>query len=423
MKRFFILPICLGVFNLLFIAPVTFTYADRASELKTQIDNRQAEIAKLDQQIAGYEKDLNDTSKQASTLQNTLVTLNLTIKKLESQAKKTETEISASKLKIDELNLNIKQTSGNIEEHERAMRELLRQLNYHKRASFAEALLGYERLSDFWAGEVKLENLEATVRQSALELRLLRDDLGARVAATEKEKTKLESLKRELSDQQKIADAERIKQNSLLAQTKNKEANYEKLLAESRAKREAFAKELFEFESQLRLEINTSVLPAPRKGLLSWPVANPLITQNFGKTVDAKRLYASGTHNGIDLRASVGTPILSAASGVVSGVGDTDLTCRGASYGKWVLVKHDNGLATLYAHLSLIRVVANQRVTGGELLGYSGQTGYATGPHLHFTVGAGTGVAIQSFKSRVCAGTYTMPVFDTRAYLDPILYL
>ncbi|MEK7650509.1 MAG: peptidoglycan DD-metalloendopeptidase family protein [Patescibacteria group bacterium] len=417
MKQFFI-----SILLSLIIWPA-FTYADKASELKTQIDSRQAEIAKLDAQIASFEKDLNATSKQAGTLQNALATLNLTIKKLDSQAKKTETEISASKLKIDELNLNIKKTSGNITEHEQAMRELLRELNHSNREGITEAVLGYERLSDFWAGEVRLENLEEAVQQSAQELRTLKTDLGVKVDTTEKEKKKLEGLKLELLDQKKIADAERVKQTVLLAQTKNQEANYKKLLATSRTQREAFAKELFEFESQLKLAIDTSALPTARKGILAWPVANPQITQAFGKTVDAKRLYASGTHNGIDLRASVGTAILSAASGVVAGTGDTDLTCRGASYGKWVLVKHDNGLATLYAHLSLIKVAANQRLAESQLLGYSGQTGYATGPHLHFTVGAATGVAIQSFKSKVCAGTYTMPIFDTRAYLDPILYL
>jgi murein DD-endopeptidase MepM/ murein hydrolase activator NlpD len=114
---------------------------------------------------------------------------------------------------------------------------------------------------------------------------------------------------------------------------------------------------------------------------------------------------------------------MAAAAGTVMGTGDTDLVCKGASYGRWVLIKHDNGLATLSGHLSLIKVVAGQRVERGELIGYAGQTGYATGPHLHFTVAAAQGVEIKNLKSAVCPGTYTMPVFDARAYLDPILYL
>ncbi len=108
---------------------------------------------------------------------------------------------------------------------------------------------------------------------------------------------------------------------------------------------------------------------------------------------------------------------------MVRGVGDTDLVCRGASYGKWILVEHPNGLSTLYAHLSLIKVSTGQQVLLGEIIGYSGNTGYSTGPHLHFTVYATQGVQIAQRKSAVCGGSYTMPIADLKAYLNPMSYL
>ena|SRR5258708_5451936 len=128
-------------------------------------------------------------------------------------------------------------------------------------------------------------------------------------------------------------------------------------------------------------------------------------------------------HNGIDLRATIGTPVKSAGDGVVMGTGNTDLVCRGASYGKWVMIKHNNGLSTLYGHLSLIKVGAGDTVTTGQTIAYSGQTGYATGPHLHFTVLASDAARIVQYPSKVCKGVYTLPVADTRAYLNPLLYL
>ena len=114
---------------------------------------------------------------------------------------------------------------------------------------------------------------------------------------------------------------------------------------------------------------------------------------------------------------------MSAGSGTIMGIGDTDRVCPGASYGKWILVKHPNGLATLYAHLSLVKVVANQTVATGEVIGYSGNTGYTTGPHLHLTVYVADAVQIIQKKSQVCGGTYTLPVAPTNAYLDPLIYL
>src|SRR5205814_429469 len=99
------------------------------------------------------------------------------------------------------------------------------------------------------------------------------------------------------------------------------------------------------------------------------------ITQNFGNTSFATQnpqIYNGHGHNGIDLAASPGTKLKSAATGVVLGTGNTDLTCSGASYGKWVLIKHTNGLATLYAHLSVISVSTGDSVARGQAIGYSG---------------------------------------------------
>jgi len=56
------------------------------------------------------------------------------------------------------------------------------------------------------------------------------------------------------------------------------------------------------------------------------------------------------------------------------------------SYGLYVVIEHGNGYQTLYAHLSKVSVSVGERVSQGELIGYGGRTGYATGPHLHFEV-------------------------------------
>jgi murein DD-endopeptidase MepM/ murein hydrolase activator NlpD len=83
-------------------------------------------------------------------------------------------------------------------------------------------------------------------------------------------------------------------------------------------------------------------------------------------------------HTGIDYPAPLGTPVVAARDGVVSAVGVL------AGYGNVVELSHEQGVTTLYAHLSKILVEPGRRVTRGTVVGLVGQTGDATGPHLHF---------------------------------------
>ena len=130
--------------------------------------------------------------------------------------------------------------------------------------------------------------------------------------------------------------------------------------------------------------------------------------------------YRGQGHNGVDLRAALGTPVFAGAEGTVRATGDTDLACRRASYGRWVLLDHPNNLSTLYAHLSLIKIRAGEVVNRGELIGYSGRTGYATGPHLHISVFARRAVEVIQFPSRTCRRTMTIPRSPFPGYLNPL---
>lgn len=119
--------------------------------------------------------------------------------------------------------------------------------------------------------------------------------------------------------------------------------------------------------------------------LFHWPLAQHVITAGW--------YYSDGKlHRAIDLRAAVGTPVYAAEDGTVDWVQTWDgRSTRGdQSYGNLVRIRHAdyNGgkLQTLYAHLKESKVKYGQTVKEGELIGYSGNTGNSTGPHLHFEV-------------------------------------
>jgi murein DD-endopeptidase MepM/ murein hydrolase activator NlpD len=86
-------------------------------------------------------------------------------------------------------------------------------------------------------------------------------------------------------------------------------------------------------------------------------------------------------HYGIDLKVNVGDSIASSFSGKIRII---DYEARG--YGHYVVVRHDNGLETVYAHLSEVLVSLNQAVDSGDIIALGGNTGRSTGPHLHFEI-------------------------------------
>jgi len=109
------------------------------------------------------------------------------------------------------------------------------------------------------------------------------------------------------------------------------------------------------------------------------PLHQRIVTSYYGMRKDPKNGRLS-FHSGIDLRANTGTPVLASLDGVVSYIGENWL------YGKHIIISHSNGYKTMYAHLNAFSVKMGDKVTRGKKIAESGNTGYSTGPHLHFGI-------------------------------------
>ena len=109
-----------------------------------------------------------------------------------------------------------------------------------------------------------------------------------------------------------------------------------------------------------------------------WPIEGP-VTSSFGEREDP--LNGEGAfHPGIDISAPWGTPVRATGDGEVTGAS------MGSGYGRQVVLNHGHDLITVYAHMSSVAVLPGQRVSRGQIVGYVGQTGRSTGPHLHYEV-------------------------------------
>ncbi|MDQ3076236.1 MAG: peptidoglycan DD-metalloendopeptidase family protein [bacterium] len=422
----FLAILLLAFFSLLIFLQVSYAQTTdqsiQAGEVKAKIDQRNADILKLEAEIRLYQGELNNLGKQKSTLSSSIQQLDLTRKKLVTDITLAVKKIDKTNNEIENLSKDIGSKEELIDNNHSALIIDIQNIYELEQTSLTETLLKTDNLASVWND---IDNM-ATVREAIMtkiqNLKLAKGELEGAREETFKAKNELLSLKSKLADDKKIIEQNTNQKNKLLKQTKNNESNYQKLLKDRQALKVALEKELRDYESQLKFILDPSTLPSG--GVLSWPLDDIYVTQLFGKTQDSKRLYASGSHSGVDFRASVGTPVKAMADGVVKGIGDTDTTCPGASFGKWVFIQYNNGLSSTFGHLSLTKAYDGQKVERGQIVGSSGATGHVTGPHLHVTVYASGAAGVKTVPSKSCAGkTLTQPLAATNAYLDPMFYL
>jgi len=113
--------------------------------------------------------------------------------------------------------------------------------------------------------------------------------------------------------------------------------------------------------------------------LFSSPIKGTRVTSSFGYRTDPTSGGLS-FHPGIDIGTPIGTPVFTARNGIVHDIGTLEI------YGLYVIINHDGGYQTVYAHLDEVLVKMGHRVQAGSQIAFSGNSGISTGPHLHFEI-------------------------------------
>ena len=399
--------------------------AQTADELQAKIDQRNQDIANLQKEIAGYQSQIDSLGTQAVSLSATLKSLDLTEKQLAAKILVTQNQIAAKNLEISQLGGQITNKSQAISDDDRVIKQALLTIQQANSASVIEIVLGSDSIADGIQTLDQLATLQKSIVDRIGQLRSDKADLEDSKTRSEKARADLTALSKQLKDEQAIVQSTSKEKSDLLKQTNQSEASYRALLAAKQTQYNAMQQEILQYESQLKLIVNPASIPKSAS-ILSWPLQKILVTQYFGDTdfsTANPQIYSGHGHDGVDFAASIGTPVMAALSGEVVGVANTDSYPGCYSFGKWIMVKHNNGLSTLYAHLSVQSVQVGDTVQTGQIIGYSGNTGYTTGPHLHFGVYATQGVQITLFKSSLHCQGATIPLATLDAYLNPLSYL
>lgn len=389
-------------------------------ELQSQIQDKAKQLDAIDQQLASTTASLKSTTQARQTLQQQLNLLNGNIKTLNLGIQADTLTVQQLQLEIQSLGYDIQDINDSIALKQAAIENMLKefQKNDAENGNLLTIFLKSGSLADSVLEAQSLSNLQSRLAADIDSLKNLHDQYNTKVQESSTKKDQVTGHQQDLQNKKGIVQDQTTEKQGLLTVTKNQESIYQKQLTDLQKQQQQIANDIEALDAVLRLKIDPSTLPAAVPGVLLVPIAGDTsanITQGYGSTAFAKNGYQGHWHNGVDLRASIGTPVLAAEDGTVAATGNQDAYCPKGAYGKFVVINHNNNLTTLYGHLSRIIVVKGDTIKRGQVIGYSGQTGYATGPHLHFTVYAQA--TFYMGPSKVCG---PMPYGGD---LNPISYL
>ena len=370
----------------------------------------EAELARQRQQLADLRRQQSELTISLAQLSTDLHKAGMELAAAKSQLARVTSQLEESQSELEAYRSQIRNLQNNLEEvaadlvstqielgaREALLQDHLRSAYEQSQTSLLEVILSTESFGQVSNQLTSMMTLSDEDRALADEIRTTRQQLAVRQQTLRDGRETLTALR----------DAEKERSNSLAAQQVQVEAarqqlkDYERKLAELQARQQAqyeksvrterhtralMDKERTELIGQKelvqRLKRRANRLDIAYRGRFAWPEKGEFfVTQEFGWTT------FDHNHTGIDMayRTGCGGPIYAAGDGVVLADGRPNLQWGDTAIG--VVIGHSQRLQTWYWHLSREIVSVGQEVHVGDLIGYEGATGQATGCHLHFQV-------------------------------------
>ena len=344
---------------------------------------------------------INEAKNELNSISDEKDEAETELEKLTSQIVQVQAELDSLKAQIEDLNYSIEkkqeeinEEAAEIERKDNLLKERMVALYEAGDTSYLDVLFNSEDIFDFLSSYSIIQQIVET--DTAL------------IEELEKQKQQLESDKSNLeADKAKVEEKEteqKIKRASLATLQEKKQSEVDKLSADEKAKQD----ELDAYNSKLK-EIDNAIAEALRKaqeeekknnsepggngssfdGTFAWPL------DYSPRRVTSRMKYRWGRwHKGIDIgtNAETGKRVVAAASGTVVYSAYQSGSSSSAGYGNYLIIYHGNGYCTLYAHMASKSVSTGEKVSQGQLIGYSGNTG-GVAPHLHFEIRRATSVS------------------------------
>lgn len=376
-----------------FIRAAEPSSGEKVQDFNGQIQNRKAEIEKIKRRIELYQERIRETQREATNLRGN-------IRLLENDIAKKELDIELTSEQVATTNLEIQRTAKEILEHEERIglqreriRHLLQLIQQDDQVSYLEVLLTHTSFSEFFDFHQRLQDMQAQLQQALGKLKGLKAELELQQQTLVAKHAEEVTLKDQLEEQRRDLAEQVGQQATLLRETERSEKKYATYVQELKSEQQQINQDIVGIEKKIREELERRKADAERfaafgKARLQWPTNGRYITSYFHDPEYPYRHIFE--HPAIDVRAPQGSAVLAAEAGFVAKVKDGG--ARGYSY---LMVVHNDGLATVYGHVSRFDVREGQFVAKGQAIAGSGGTPgtrgagrLTSGPHLHFEVRA-----------------------------------
>lgn len=343
---------------------IVSAYASNLDDLRDEQDNLDSQIEGTKDQISEIESRAKETSKQIEDLDKKLNQATIDLENVEKELADIEEQIVITTEELEA-------AERDLEERRDTFNKRIRVMYINGNSGYLELLLSSNDIKDFLSKQELVESIAEHDRELIKFMKETRDTIDAKKLELEAQRASVEITKSKIESRKKDLDqATREKQDlmgRLAIDKKALEEQVDKLIDEAK-----------ELEAKIvKLMRNTGPYSG---GKMEWPAPGYYrITSEFGYRIHPI-LKVKKLHTGMDIGVPTGGDIVAAAAGTVIYSGSL------GGYGNTIMIDHNGGIVTLYAHNSRLVAKEGQVVARGDVVAKAGSTGMSTGPHLHFEV-------------------------------------
>jgi peptidoglycan DL-endopeptidase CwlO len=368
-------------FFLLVVAP-----AAPAADLESELEAKRSQLEKVEEHkgvltttIAGYGDKIDRLTSEVADIRNREAAVRERLVAKQAELNQAVAELDGARQRLARVRAQLKRALA-------ALRERLVAMYETGSPDLITVLVGSNDLEDLAARTEYLNRLHGMDEAVVGRVRDLRDEVQDLVSGLRDSKNRIESARDAIAAETEALTAARTALQS-----------HQQELVSTRADREAALRKISAHEDELDGDVSaiqgkiaaqlaeTGATPLPAgpiqggSGSMIWPVDGAVVSGFGSRTINGSYEY----HPGIDIAVPEGTPIRAAAAGTVI---FTEPEASSGGYGNYTCLDHGGGLSTCYAHQSSFVATLGQSVSQGDIIGYTGCTGYCLGPHLHFEV-------------------------------------